>query len=282
MNSAAKLTLTFLERAPKAAANVLQGLPVEQAAAYLETVPARLAGPVLNEMSPWNAARLLELVPAARAALVVRQLAYADATSLVRSMRSEARQRVFEELPSAHARRLSRSLEYPAHQVGAWIDPSVPVLAARDLVSDALRALRGAEPASHVFLESDGHGEYVGAIAIQGLLRSEPTLSLAELKPVPIKPVSNRASLASIAFDARWDELLHLPVVGRRGNLLGGLSRRTLREGLHEQNLARRAPDGSLLRDLLGALVSTCAGVSGAMLDSVGPRASEQPKEQGR
>lgn len=276
MNSAAELTLTFLERAPRPAARALQALPLEQASAYVASVPARLAAPVVHAMTPWHAARVLELLESARAALILRQLAFTDATSLVRTMRLEVRERIFAELPTLYAQRLARSMQYPPHQVGAWIDPGVPTLGMTDTVADAFTALRAAAGASHVFLESERHGEYAGAIAVREILRSEVGASLSDLEIVHAKPVSNRASLASVAFDAHWDEMLHLPVVGRRGNLLGGLSRKTLRKGIHDQADAQPAQGRTMIGAFSGALVLTCVGVLRLLSGAIEARSPEQ------
>jgi hypothetical protein len=64
-----------------------------------------------------------------------------------------------------------------------------------------------------------------------------------------------------VNFDERWDECLHLPVIGRRGNLLGGLSRKTLRESLHEQHVMQRTAERSIAHHLFAALLVTVAGM---------------------
>jgi Mg/Co/Ni transporter MgtE len=275
MSSAAKLTLTFLERKPGQAAHVLERLPVKQASVYLETVPARLAGAAVSAMTPWHAARVLEGVAAPRAALLLRQLAFADTTSIVRLVRAELRARILAELPTKYARRLERSLQYPPYQVGAWIDPGVPMLSTADSVDDAIRALRAAEPASHVFLEAQDHGIYAGAVAVQEVLRSELGTPLGQLSGTSVKPVASRASLASVLSDMRWDELLHLPVVDRRGNLLGGISRGALRKGIHDHRLQRISHKRSLMADVGVALLLTGAGMARLLSGAPQARPSE-------
>lgn len=261
MTSDTTLTLTFLDRAPRAAARVLQELAAEDAAALLEVVPARIAAPVVIEMIPWQAARQLELLGAPRAALILRQLRFLDAVSLVRLIRQGPREKIYDELPRRYARRLERALVYPENQIGAWIDPDVPALTVEERVGDALRILGDAENVSHVFLLSANRRELVGTVPIRELLRSEPSAPLAALGIVKIVPLSNRAPLSSVTFDPRWDECLHLPVVGRRGNLLGGLSRHSLRNGLHAQSRSRRPRGPSIAYELLGAFFSTCVAL---------------------
>lgn len=278
MSSKSKLSLTFLDRLPRSAAAALQELAPEEASEFLETVPARIAAPVLSEMIPWNAARQLELIPAARAALVLRELSFADTTTLARLMRPEARTPIFEELPTRFAARLGASLRYPSHQVGAWIDPQVPTLSTDNNAADALRVLRSADPTSHVLVEEPSHGPYVGTVAVRDVLRALPNTPLNELRIAKTTPLSNRASLASVAFDARWDEFVYLPVVGRRGNLLGGLSRRALREATHDHAHATGSHDHTILYHMVNALLLTCSAL-GALL--ISPTSARSTLERG-
>lgn len=257
MSSKSELTLTFLDRLPHAAAVALQELPHEEAYAFMETVPARIAAPVVDEMIPWNAARLLESLTTERATMILRQLPFSDAVTLTRLVQVGDRERLFAELPTKLATRLASALRYPVHQVGAWIDPQVATLSTSDSVMDALRVLRTAENASHVFIEAPGHGAYIGTISIAEILSTTPEQPLENLEIEHTQPVSNRTSLASIAFDERWDTFLHLPVVGRRGNLLGGLSRKTLRESAQPHAAHVYDDSNPLLRPVASALFLT-------------------------
>ena len=269
MNSKTTLTLAFLQQAPRPAAQVLQGLPTDEAALLIEAIPARLAAPVIVEMIPWQAARVLERASAARAAMILRQMSFADAVTLARLIAVDFRANIYEELPSRFAQRLIKALSYPRHQVGAWIEPDVPTLSSDHSVADALRLLRAAEHSSHLFIESTRHEGYLGTLSIREILRSEPTMRLDRLPIVKTKPILNRAPLSSVTFDQRWDDMLHLPVVGRRGTLLGGLSRRSLRAAGHAGHAVARKSDASLLYQLVAALAVTCSGAGRLISTSV-------------
>ena len=273
MSNKSELTLTFLDRLPQAAAIALQELSHEDARAFMETVPARIAAPVVDEMIPWNAARLLESLSTERATMILRQLQFSDAVSLVRLVQVSNRERLFAELPTRLANRLGSALRYPVHQVGAWIDPQVVMLSTSDSVTDALRVLRTAENASHVFIEAPGHGAYVGTVSVAEILNATPEQPLQNLAIQATQPVSNRASLASIAFDERWDTFLHLPVVGRRGNLLGGLARKTLREGAQPHSSHAHDDPNPLLRPVASALFLTAM----ALIEAVRAPARADP-----
>ncbi|HUF73968.1 MAG TPA: CBS domain-containing protein [Gammaproteobacteria bacterium] len=282
MNNETKLMLAFLERAPTGAAEELQALPVDQAAALVDSIPAQLSAPVLNTMIPWHAARLLERVSAPRAAMILRQLDFTDAIGLARSIDSAPRNRMLEELPSGFARRLARSLEYPFHQVGAWIEPDVPTLGPDHCVHDAMRALKSSGPVSHVFLSSPEGESFLGLISLQDILRAEISMPLFRLKGKRVDPLSSLASLSSVTFDERWDDVLHMPVVGRRGNLLGGLSRAALRRGTQAAHAMPANRPRPMINEVTRAFGVACVGIMDLMAEAVTGQGIESQRKARR
>jgi Mg/Co/Ni transporter MgtE len=270
MSKRNRLTLAFLEHAPDAAARVMQDLPIEEVASFVDSVPARHSASVLNSMVPWQAARCLELVSPSQAASILRRLPFTDAIGLARLIRAESVEPIIGELPSAYGRRLRGSLRYPLYQVGAWTDPDVPRLRPGDTVKDALRLLRAIEQVSHVFLESEDDGKFLGAIRVREILKAEPSMQLQQLHRDTLEPISNLAPISSIGFDERWDDSLSLPVVGRRGNLLGGLSRHGLRRGMHEHHAASQPGSRAVAEYLLPALLVVCIEILNLTVPSRG------------
>lgn len=262
MSRRSRLTLAFLRHDPDSAARVLQELDLNESAAFLESVPVRIAAPVIDRMVPFAAARCLERLEAHRAASVLRDLPAIDRTTLVRLLSEAARHAILSELPESMARRIARSLRYPASAVGAWIDAQIPTLNGDHLVKDALRFLRTSSSVSHIYLESREDGRYRGAIALTDLIQSRADARLDELPLTRIVPVSNRAMLAAVQRHPAWDECLALPVTGRRGNVLGGLSRRALREGLHERHASSTRPERPIANALVDALFVSAGGLA--------------------
>ena len=269
MTEAPTLTMAYLDMAPGSAAEVLQEQPIEEAAALLETVPTRLAASVVNRMIPWSAARCLEQLSPSRAAAILRRMAFNDSVSLFRLINPSHREIIFVELSGVYAQRLSNSLKYPLSQVGAWMDANVPVLRTCDSVRDALRLLvESPVTVSHIFLELDSSQKFVGVLAVKELVRSDLAASLTQLSMTHIVPVSNRATLTSLAFDTRWDEHLFLPVTGRRGTILGGLSRSALRKGTHQQPSQAATSAPSSVAQLLWAFAATVTGLTNLLVPS--------------
>lgn len=276
MTDTPELTLAYLAEAPDAASAVLQESGVADAAAFLATVPSRLAAPLIGSMTPAMGARFLERLPPPHAAAILRNLPTHDAASILRLVRLELRGPILAELPTPAAKRLHRSLEYSIGAVGAWVDPDVPLLSLDDSVEDALRLLRDSRTASHVFVESVSNGRYAGAIGITELMRNAPDATLAELPIEETAPISNRAALSSVAFLPAWDEHLVLPVVGRRLNVLGGLSRTALRRGFQEHRGAERRPKG-VIDSMIGALLLTGSALARIAFETTGAPARTEP-----
>ncbi len=235
MTNHSSLTTAFLEGQPKSAARELEDLDHGDAAALIETIPARLSAPVLGFMAPWAAARCVEALSVEKAATIVAAMAYRDATSVLRLVERDHLDRLLDAVKQDLAKDFRNSLTYPNGTVGAWMDITVPDFSDVTDVGDAIRYIkkRGSRSGSHIFV-TDSSGAYIGLVSISTLLRSSASTSLSEILDPAVKPLSNRATLVSVATIPSWDEHPLLPVVGRRGNVLGGLSRSMLRKGMSE------------------------------------------------
>lgn len=233
------LTISFLQSKPGRAARVLDELDPADVAAFLETVPKRIAGPAVGSMLRWRGAACLELLSADQAAGLMESMNYYDAIGLLREIGDATRRVLLGELPRDLARKLSASLRYPEGTVGTLLDPSAPMFAQDASVDETLHFIRQ-QPrpdVAHVFLR-DAKGRFAGAVPIATLMRSRPTMKLAGFADRTELPVSSRAALASVAQDPAWDGYPVRPVVGARHFLLGSLSRRVLRHALTQHDAA--------------------------------------------
>ena len=270
-----RLTLAFLAHAPGSAAQVLEGIEPEQAAAFLNDVPARIAAPVVSCMSSWTAARSIARLPPHSAAAVLHNMHFHDAAGIVRLIGSGRRAAILDALPARLSKRLHNALTYPAGSVGAWIDPEIPAFAETASVADVFRYLSNVHVASHLFLHHEEDGRFTGAIPVTTLMKSAGSRALSELPIRRIRPLSSRATLSSVAFLDEWDEFLMLPVVGRRQTVVGGLSRAAMRRGMHEHRTTRDLVPGSVAGHMLAAFATTCAG-----LLRIATKAERQPRRE--
>ncbi|MDJ0949376.1 MAG: CBS domain-containing protein [Alphaproteobacteria bacterium] len=280
MSTELSLTLAFLEQQPAAAARVLQDLDSADAAAFLAQAPARIAAPVLEGMAPWAAASCLEDLDAENAAGLVQAMSTQGGTSILRLLPDAVRTDVMELLPRTAARALGASLSYSRDTVGSWMDHKVPSFPETTEVGEALRYLRTRrrKPPPLLFVVGTNR-EFVGAVEVGDLLRRNEKARLSEIVDRTVAPLSNRARLSGIAAAPGWDRHNVLPVVGRRKNFLGTLSREQLRAGLSEGRMTVRTGEAvSFLSHLASAYLVTCLGAIEAVTD-VGPAESSLLKK---
>jgi Mg/Co/Ni transporter MgtE len=273
-----QLTLAFLQRQPAAAARTLETLPAEDAAALLMRAPVRVSVPVVTAMSSIAAARCAEQMEPGTAAAICESLPWADASAVLRRLEGPVRDRILAQMPTALARRFRRSLEYAEDTVGAWIEMDAPVVVEDRTVGEASRLVAQIPElaASHVLLANEVQ-RYTGILPVAALLRGTSTAALGTLADRACRPVRDSASIASVASSPDWETTNLLPVVNHRGELLGGLSRRTLGRALHGDAHASQASRPSIFGYLVRAYLIAGEGLLRLLLQNVsGTKAEEE------
>lgn len=227
------LTFGFMEFHPRSAADAIENLDPVDAAAFLEDVPGRISAPVLSFAAPWAVASWVELLPPGNAAAIMQHMSYQDATAVLRLVADQPLETLLDELPTLLANRFRRSLTYPEGTVGAWMDPSVPTFSEDTTVAEGLKYLKSKRrlPIPHLIVVGP-RKIYAGIVPVSVLLRSAERVPLAQIMDETIEPLPNRALLGSVLKETGWDQYPALPVVGRKGNVLGILPRGSLRKGL--------------------------------------------------
>jgi Mg/Co/Ni transporter MgtE len=271
MNSEPFLTLAFMESQPRSAARAIEGIDRDDAAAFLETVPGRIAGPVIGNMGPWLAAEVVERLSPPAAAGLIRNMAYQDVASILRLLDKDGLAAVFDQLPKGMSRNFRKSLNYPTGTVGAWMEHAVTTFNADNTISDGLKFVKRGRHSvgSHLFVVDDAR-LFLGTVRVGKLLAAKSMTPLREAMNRSVQPLSNRALLSSIEAASEWDEYIMLPVVGRKGNVVGGLTREGLRRGLAaERATATTFVTSSLWTHLLSNYLRTCAGLMQLITDPI-------------
>lgn len=262
MNKAPVLTIAYLERLPESSARVIAGMPLQDAAAFLETLPTRVVAPIVEKMEKWPAARCMQHLSAEAAAALLGEVSYQDAAVLLRLTPVERRSAVLEQLPSRLARDLRASLRYPRNCVGAWMDVSVPRLSLNATVKDAVAVAKTGQAGDSIFVVDDGQ-RLAGLVRMEALLRHSATTRLADIVQTGIKPIFSRALLREVVSDPGWDAFLRLPVANRDRQLVGTLSRHDMLDGLTTIDARSEVvdTDASIWAQLGEAFVISLAGL---------------------
>ncbi|MEX0695160.1 MAG: hypothetical protein WD075_12000 [Rhodospirillales bacterium] len=227
MTETSLLTIAYIEGKPERAAKTLETLNVLDAAALIASLPMRTAALAVGRMSPWNAAQCIETIAADRAAGIIEQMLFQDAAAILRLASPACRENLFKDLPSGLSKAFENSLAFPRGTVGAHMNRLSPSMEATRTVADALKYARQKRrhKGEYLFI-TDGGRIYLGLVRISELLRHDGKVVLGDIMEKGVSPFLARASLTSIENAAQWDSHRVLPVVGRKGNFLGALSRK--------------------------------------------------------
>jgi len=278
MTELPELTLAYLREQPESAARALEGLANDDAAGILLRTPSRLAAPVLAAMTTHYAARCVARLPAEVAAAHCDELPWSDSAGLLRVLEPPAREALLAELPEGKARRFRRSLTYADDAIGAWVQADVIAMPADRSASDASRLLTGMThyAESHLLL-TDAAQRYAGSVALGRLLAAVPGAALGTLASCDVRPLRDTATLGAALAAEDWEYATMLPVVNHRGELLGGLTRRTLKRALQDMAAGDHDEPPSLFAHLLKAYLASGEGLLRLLLQAPSERRAPLP-----
>lgn len=266
------LTIAYIESWPESAARNLETLAPEDAAALIATLPGRVAVLALARMSPWSAAQCLEGMAAARGANVVREMLFQDAAAVLRLTSKACRGAILDALPATTARTFEHSLAFPSGTVGAHMDSLAPSMAATRTVGDALKYARQKKrPRGDQIFITDTRRTYLGIVRISELFRHDAKTELGGLIDDKVDALLARANLASVEHASQWVNHTILPVVGRKGNFLGTLSRQILLAATGSISIdPQTLGNSAVLPHLLTGYAVTLIGLAKMMLQGSG------------
>ncbi|MGB5345429.1 MAG: hypothetical protein WBN23_04625 [Woeseia sp.] len=228
MASASKLTLAFINKRPQSAAQILASLPAADAAAFVNSLPTRYAVKVFLSLSASNTASIIQLMDLTAARAAIRDMEFAAASAVLRQLAPPVRAAYLADLPHQQQREFEASLAFAPDTVGAKMTTFVAALTETDSVKSALSLLKDdPQRRSEIVYVLDSDRKFVGAVRLLTLLQHPPKTALAELLDDACVSISPHAGLEQIAELDAWHEFSQLPVVSRRGEVIGTLFRTT-------------------------------------------------------
>lgn len=276
MTDVSPLSTAFIAERPLAAAKVLSNLPPIDAALLIAALPSRVTAPAMAAMPPLNAAKCIAEMPSGTAASILQNMAFQGAASVLRIVGDACRNEILKDLPRGIRREFLRSLRYPTDSVGAWMDQFVTPLNGTQSVAEALQYAkqRQRQSGEKIFVV-DNAQTYLGTIRISDLLLLDGKTVLSHVLEERDQSVSSRSTLAVLINDDswsdRWNESGSLAVVGRKGNLLGVITRKQVKHGLASMRTRPTAfSQDSLFTHMFAALIVTLNGLAGLMTHSSG------------
>lgn len=222
MTDTALLTLSFLRRRPQSAAQILEAVDTASAADYLLSVPPNLAAPVLTAMLPQRSATVAKAAGTDFVLALLPRLAPNTAAAILRRLPVTQTENLLANCPHSTAFKLRLLLRYPITTVGAWMDPSAPVLPGDITIEQAWQRLRqeGGQLGERIYV-IDREQRLLGQISSAVLLATGPTTAITSLLKAAPATLLARGELETALANPHWRESDPLPVLSREQHFLG-------------------------------------------------------------
>lgn len=222
MTDTAQLTFSFLRRHPQSAAQVLEAIDTASAADYLLSVPPNLAAPVLAAMPPQRSATVAKAAGTDFVLALLPRLPPNTAAAILRRLPLTQTENLLANCPNSTAFKLRLLLRYPITTVGAWMDPSAPVLTGDITIEQAWQRLRqeGGRLSERIYV-IDREQQLLGQISSEALLTSGPSVAIGSLLEAAPTTLLARGELETALANPHWRESDPLPVLSREQHFLG-------------------------------------------------------------
>lgn len=262
MSEPQSLSLAFLEAHPADAARVLERLAPNIAADLLDTLPQRLAAPVLRQMLPLFSARILGRLADDSAAGLLRAIGPQAGVALLRQLPTARADALLGLLPAGHAVAFRLLLGYPENTVGAWADPHALALTPQVSAGEAVERLRDTEHEHDALYVVDDDQRLLGVVALVELLRVTPEVPLRRLMATPRVTVPAQSLIGAMRDHSGWTRDRALPVVERGERFAGVLRQSALALALAPSTIhPQRQTPGDGLSLLAGGYWAGVAGL---------------------
>lgn len=212
----------FVESHPEEAARAFETLSTSAALRLFRTLPVRVAGPLVERLSPIVLAPFLQDLEVERIRELLGEISPREGSSLVQQLDEAKREEVLGGLEPSVAKPLRELAKYPAGTAGEFMEPRVASLAIDMTAQQVISKIRKTpREALHYLYVTQRDGKLIGVINMRDLLLASPR--------DPIEPFVNQ-NVISIPDTMPREEVVDLmrdrgfvalPVVDYDGRLVG-------------------------------------------------------------
>lgn len=233
MNSSEELTYAYLETHPADAARVLEQLPTEDAAALLQSLPLRLATPVLRQMLPIISSRCLSLLNDTEVIGLLKGVGIQAGVAIMRQLDFDYRSRLLPQLPTTHTIAYDLLLGYQEGTVGAWMDPHALTLTSDMTSGDMVHLIKQTNHASNATPYIIDHQQHlIGYIELSDLLRTDVSTPLAKIAKPILHKLPAHSLLLRLEQHQGWRNASSLPVIDRSNKFVGVMTHSAMQRAL--------------------------------------------------
>lgn len=229
----------YLDRFPSEAIELLSSLPLDDVAAFLESLEAIRAASILEKLSELVAADCLaQLNESAWQRIAARLDPYRTALLLSR-LAVEQRDSLLKSLDSVLAQEIRELMSYPADTAGSLMDTRVLSFPPRDTVRDVLARLgRWHRRDTRYVLVTNSNGQLLGMLTLSDVALAPPRQRLEQLLKDPAPQISAMAPKEDVLNVLAAARVGALPVVDAQQRLLGVIRQESIMQAVKEQATA--------------------------------------------
>ncbi|MDA3934844.1 MAG: CBS domain-containing protein [Gammaproteobacteria bacterium] len=269
MLNSSRLTLAFINRYPDASAKVIASIASEDAAEFMESIPTRYAVAAFQALNTSASASIIKHMDETSATAVIRAMEFATAAAILRQLSSSKRTILLQDIPSRTKRSFEKSMAFATDVVGAVMTTDIPLLFANDEVKQGLNLLKKhTEKSIDSIFVVDDKRRFLGVVHVLDMLRHTPTTRLESLVDSSCTGVSANARLEQIADLEAWQLHRQLPVISRRGEVIGAIERKTFCQICTTNTSATDTDTASTAQLVLGAMADCSHGLMTLLVNS--------------
>lgn len=264
MIDVSELTLAFIDRRPAAAARIIAGNPGEDAVAFISAIPTRYACKILANLNAQLASGIVRQLDTVAGTAIIRDSGFVHAAAMLRQLERVERETLLSGLPQGQRLRFHQALNFDPSSVGARMTAEIYLLSTTDTCSSALQAIKSdpTVPCEVIFLQ-DQNQKYQGTVRLLNVLQRPGHMPLIDLVEDTAVALSVHAGIKNVAKLTAWIDFAALPVVSRRGIVVGALQRRSLTSNEAVFTKATGVQSHSLFRETLFAMTHGIVGLLG-------------------
>jgi len=232
MTSVDKIVAQSEDKKPVEIADELLEMPINKQVAIAKDMDRKQLALVLEEMNEDNQIKILSYFPMEEQADIIQEIAPDDAADLLAKLSKSEREEILDEMDPEEAEDVRQLLEYQPNTAGGLMTTLPIILSANTTVATALALIRNEEIApalaSAVFVTlsplETPTGKFLGMVHFQQLLRTPPTALLKDILDVDVPTIDAQAPLEQVMRELATYDYLTLPVINKKGQLLGVIS----------------------------------------------------------
>ena len=182
---------------------------------------------VLLDLQPETRHALLDAMPSERITAYVDLLASDDATDLVAELPPQIADKVLRAMPAEDSIDVKELLRYDPETAGGIMGTEFVAVQMNDTLGQAIKAVRAVAKKNmviHSVYVVDEEGLLVGVLPLQSLVLNSPNRRVYKIMEADAKSINTDVDQEEVAAMFRKYDLVTLPVVDKKGVLVGRIT----------------------------------------------------------